>query len=115
MQSGTAVCGGGTNTAFPGRDPPIQFCERRNSPGSLPAPRPCASSTPWISRIRRFERGKPPRRRPRPCSRAPTQLETSTTSSNGTPGASSSSNSRRSDSDDCVPSICEESTASFRT
>ena len=25
MQSGTAVCGGGTKTALPGREPPSQF------------------------------------------------------------------------------------------
>ena len=31
--------GGGTNTALPGRVPPIQFCERRNSPGCLASQR----------------------------------------------------------------------------
>jgi hypothetical protein len=29
--------GGGTKRAFPGRLPPIQFCDRRNSPGSFSA------------------------------------------------------------------------------
>ncbi len=48
--AGTAVCGGGTNAALPRRLPPIQFCERRNSPGSLPLPRPRKRSTPWTSR-----------------------------------------------------------------
>ena len=38
--------GGGTNLAVPGRAPPIQFWERRNSPGSLSAPRPRARSRP---------------------------------------------------------------------
>ena len=33
MQSGTAVCGGGTNTALPGREPPIQSA----SGGTRPA------------------------------------------------------------------------------
>ncbi len=33
------VIGGGTNNALPGLVPPIQFCERLNSPGSFPEPR----------------------------------------------------------------------------
>ena len=33
MHSATSWGGGGTNAAFPGRLPPIQFCDRRNSPG----------------------------------------------------------------------------------
>ena len=115
MQSGTAVWGGGTKAAVPGREPPIQFCERRNSPGDFVLPRPRDSRTPCISRTRRFDSGNPSCRRRRPCSSAATQFETSTTSSSGTPGVSSDSKSRRSDSDDCVPSIWEESTASLRT
>ena len=59
MQSATASGGGGTKSALPGRVPPIQFCERRNSPGSLSAPRPRESSSPCISRISRLESGKP--------------------------------------------------------
>jgi len=53
------VCGGGTKAALPGRVPPSQLWERRKRPGSLPAPRPRERRTPWISRIRRLERGKP--------------------------------------------------------
>ena len=40
MQSGTGVWGGGTNTAFPGRVLPIQFCEVRKSPGIFVVPSP---------------------------------------------------------------------------
>ena len=62
LQVGDAVGhgdgGGGTKTALPGRVPPIQFWLRRNSPGSLSLPRPRASSSAWISRIRRTQSGK---------------------------------------------------------
>ena len=40
MQSDTAGAGGGTKRAVPGRLPPIQFCEVRNSPGALSVSRP---------------------------------------------------------------------------
>ena len=43
MHAATSVWGGGTKTALPGRLPPIQFCERRNSPGALLLPRPLDS------------------------------------------------------------------------
>ena len=57
----------------PACSPPIQFWERRNSPGLLPAPRPRASSRPWISQMRRAESGKSsPRIRAKPCSSAAT-------------------------------------------
>ena len=49
--------GGGTYTALPGRVPPTQFCERRNSPGSFLLPRPLASRTPWISLSKRSDSG----------------------------------------------------------
>ena len=34
-QASSSLTGGGTNNALPGLVPPIQFCERRNSPGSF--------------------------------------------------------------------------------
>jgi len=44
---------GGTNPALPGRVPPTQFCDRRNSPGILLAPR----ATRWGEfRVRAGER-----------------------------------------------------------
>ena len=46
MSAGTFSGGGGTKLALPGRVPPIQFCDRRISPGCLSAPR-----TPRISRL----------------------------------------------------------------
>lgn len=36
---------------------PIQFWVRRNSPGSFVAPRPVLSSSAWISRMSRSDRG----------------------------------------------------------
>lgn len=47
--SSSATCcgGGGTKPALPGRVPPIQSCERRSSPGCLPAPRAPSSSSRW--------------------------------------------------------------------
>ncbi len=41
--------------AFPGRVPPIQFCEVRNSPGLLVPPRPLSSNRWCISRMRRSD------------------------------------------------------------
>ena len=63
MHCWTWLGGGGTKAALPGRDPPIQFCDRRNSPGVMAAPRPFANNLACISRMRRFEIGKPPRNR----------------------------------------------------
>ena len=115
-QSASSLAGGGTNTALPGRVPPIQTCERRNSPGVLPRAAPDAPAAPRASRAAAAcDSGKPPRSRFRPCSSAATQRLTSRASSTGTPGCSSISYSSRSASDDCVPSICEDSTASLRT
>ena len=95
-QSGTASAGGGTNTALPGRVPPIHTCERRTSPGVLPRPRGCVSSTLCISHSRRVHSGSPPRSFFRPRSSAATQRLTSRASSTGTPGCSSISYSSRS-------------------
>ena len=44
---------------------PIQFCERRNSPGVRSLPRTPLRSFPWISRMRRSDTGSS-RTRPRP-------------------------------------------------
>ena len=51
--------GVGTNTALPGRVPPIQFCERRSSPGCLPLPRAPSSSRRWASHSKRTLKGRP--------------------------------------------------------
>src|SRR3546814_10020613 len=50
--------GGGTNSALPGRVPPIQFCDRLNSPGLLVPPRPLCSKRSCISRMRRSDSGR---------------------------------------------------------
>ena len=54
-----AGTGGGTNVACEIGAPsgPTQFCVERNSPGLRLAPRPPCSSSAWISRIKRSERG----------------------------------------------------------
>ena len=44
-----------------GRVPPIQFCERRSSPGCLFAPRAPASNRRWASQSRRTDSGRPRR------------------------------------------------------
>jgi hypothetical protein len=63
IKSPRRSCGGGTNLAFPGREPPIQFCERLKFPGALCLPRPPERRMPCVSRISRRESGNPPRRR----------------------------------------------------
>jgi hypothetical protein len=57
MSSGTLSGGGGTNRAFPGRVPPIQFCERRTSPGILSAPRTPRIRRWWASHSNRVLSG----------------------------------------------------------
>ncbi len=66
MHSMTLFGGGGTKTALPGRDPPIQFWEVRNSPGALVLPRPFDRRILCISLRSRSDKGKPPRKRSRP-------------------------------------------------
>lgn len=92
----------------------LSLCDLRNSPGVFSAPRPLSRRIACISRSNRFERGKPSRKRRKPCVIAATYRETSVTSASGTPGASPSSWARRSSKVDCVPSICDDRTASFR-
>jgi hypothetical protein len=67
QQIGTRCGGGGTKAALPGRVPPIQFCERRSSPGCLPAPRTPSSSSRCASHSRRTLIGNPCGSRSCPC------------------------------------------------
>ena len=101
--------------ALPGRVPPIQFWLRRNSPGYLPLPAAAreqhrvdlAEQAVATAGSRRaaaqpvLEGGDVVRDLDHVVDRNARRL--------------SSSNSSRSESDDCVPSICDESTASLRT
>src|SRR5260370_30294446 len=77
MQCCTSCGGGGTNAALPGRVPPIQFCDCRNSPGVFCALRPVARRISCISRNSRLDNGKPPRSRCRPCDYARSEEHTS--------------------------------------
>ena len=113
-----AALGGRRNEARHSR----AACRRSSSAsgGTRPALAAAAprsmSRTSWISRSSRVRKRKAAARCAR--GRAPAPRRSSrprATSSSGTPGASSSSKSRRSESEDCVPSICEDSTASLRT
>lgn len=49
--------GGGTNEAFPGREPPIRFWLRQTSPGSFVAPRTPRMSRSWVPFSRRIDSG----------------------------------------------------------
>ena len=108
--------GGGTNTALPGRraaDPVLAAAELAGRlVGAAPMPEQDRVDLPDQPQATAGSRRAAARS---PCSAPPHSWRPRSTSSSGTPGASSTSNSRRSDSEDCVPSICEESTASLRT
>jgi hypothetical protein len=112
--------GGGTNTALPGREPPIQFWLRRSSPGNFGAPRAPRDSRARVAVSTRIDKGGPvgSASLARAKCGASMVLQTSSTSALGRKGSGSPSvapKANRSTRPACVPSICEEMTASLRT